>query len=199
MHAWETGLIIMVSTFYMAVSCRAPRNHTVYAVLNDTQLARVPVATMRPSRISSCLLLTQCGRHTTCVVAADVGDSPDGVALRTVRIVRFVDNGWAEQSEPELRIVRDGAEFGVCDPQRRWWVPNHGSVPFRLVELSLLEHARVSEHLEAARPWDLFKYIQLLYLTEDGFTGGRDALAAPAGYGSIIRTDRWYVTPAVRG
>ena len=157
------------------------------------------MATKRPGALSACLLLTQCGRHTTCVVAADTIDSPDGVALRSTRIVRFVDNGWAEQAEPELRVVRDGAEFGVCDPQRRWWVPNHGTVPFRLVELSPSEHLRVCDHLDAARPWDLFKHIQLLYLVEDGFTGGRDALAGPAGYGTIVRPDRWYITPAVRG
>ena len=98
----------------------------------------------------------------------------------------------------ELRIVRDGTAWGVCDPERRWWVPHHSLAPYRLVELAAAEHARLVGHVEAARPWDLFKYIQLIYLGEDGFSGGRDVLTAPAGYGDQVRQDRWYMSPPAK-
>lgn len=153
---------------------------------------------MRAASVSSCLLLTQCGRHLTCVIARDASAAEDGVSLLDARVARFVDNGWSEQQAPELRVVRDGDQFGVCDPQRRWWVPHHSLVPYRMVELAPAEHARLVGHVAAARPWDLFKYIQLVYLGEDGFSGGRDVLTAPAGYGDQVRQDRWYMSPPAK-
>lgn len=167
-------------------------------MLTAAQLSRAGSATTRAATVSSCLALTQCGRHLTCVIACDASAAVDGVALLEARVVRFVDNGWSEQAAPELRIVRDGGEWGVCDPERRWWVPHHSLVPYRLVELAPAEHARLIGHVESARPWDLFKYIQLIYLGEDGFSGGRDVLTAPAGYGDQARQDRWYMSPPAK-
>lgn len=167
-------------------------------VLTAAQLDKAGSATTRASRVSACLVLTQCDRHLSCVIAHDASAVADGVALLATRIVRFVDNGWSEQSAAELRIMRDGTQWGVCDPERRWWVPYHTLVPYRLVELAPAEHARLIGHIDQARPWDLFKYIQLVYLGEDGFSGGRDALTAPTGYGNQTRTDRWYFSAQAR-
>lgn len=154
---------------------------------------------MRAPAVTSCLLLTQCGRHLTCVIVGDAVAAPTGLVLADTRVVRFVDNGWSEQPAPELHVVRDDGLWGVCDAQRHWWVPHHSLLPFRLVELAKGEHARLIGHLTAARPWDVFKYIQLIYLGEDGFTGGRDALRAAAGYGDQMRPDRWYMAAPARG
>jgi hypothetical protein len=168
-------------------------------MLSREQLAAIGVMTTASRSLSACLLLTQCGRHTTCVIAAGVAQVADGVELAEARVVRFVDHGWSVRPGSALLVVRDGAEFGVCDSERRWWVPNHSQVPFRALELSPAEHARLLGHIATPRPWDLFKYVQLTYLSEPGFTGGRDALAGPAGYGAVVRDDRWYVTLDERG
>ena len=88
---------------------------------------------------------------------------------------------------------------GVCDAQHRWWVPHHSLRPYRLVDLAVAERVKLLGHIAAARPWDVFKYIQLVYLGEDGFTGGRDALTAPEGYGDQVRPDRWYLSAPARG
>lgn len=167
-------------------------------MLTAAQLAKAGSATTRATSVSACLVLTQCDRHLSCVIAHDASVAVDGVALLATRVARFVSNGWSEQSAPELRIVRDGEHWGVCDPERRWWVPYHTLVPYRLVELAPAEHARLIAHIDAARPWDLFKYIQLVYLGEDGFSGGRDVLTAPTGYGNQTRMDRWYMNAPAR-
>jgi hypothetical protein len=168
-------------------------------VLSAEQLARFQGATARAPQVHACLVLTQGGNHLTCVVAQEAAAQGEALILRHTRIVRFVDNGWAVQSEAELQVVRDGAHWGMCDPARRWWVPHHSQQPYRLVDLASPEHARLLAHLDGSRPWDAFKHIQLLYLGEEGFGGGRDALTVPPGYGAVARPDRWYITPAVRG
>lgn len=170
-----------------------PPSPNLAGVLTAAQLAKAGSATTRAATVSACLVLTQSGRHMSCIIAHDASVAVDGVALLAARVVRFVDNGWSEQAAPELRVVRDGSQWGVCDPERRWWVPHHSQLPYCLVELAPAEHARLIGHIDQARPWDLFKYIQLVYLGEDGFSGGRDVLTAPAGYGDQIRQDRWYM------
>ncbi len=72
-------------------------------------------------------------------------------------------------------------------------------MPYRLIELAQAEHGKLLGHLAGARPWDVFKYIQLVHLGEDGFTGGRDALCADPGYGDQVRPDRWYLSAPARG
>ena len=154
---------------------------------------------MGAASVASCLLLTQCGRHLTCVIAGDATEGPLGVRLLDTRIVRFVDNGWSELPAAELHVVRDGAEWGVCDPARRWWVPHHSRLPYRLVDLASSERGKLLGHIAGARPWDVFKYIQLIYLGEAGFTGGRDVLSAAPGYADQVRPDRWYLSAPARG
>ena len=154
---------------------------------------------MRGPGLASCLLLTQCGRHTTCVIAGDASEGGEGLRLLDARIVRFVDNGWSEQAAAELLVVRDGAHWGVCEPQRRWWVPHHSLRPYRLVELAAAERVKLIGHIADGRPWDVFKHVQLLYLAEPGFTGGRDALDGGPGYGDQVRPDRWYMAAPARG
>ena len=78
-------------------------------------------------------------------------------------------------------------------------MPHHSRLPYRLVDLAPAELARLTGHIDAARPWDIFKYIQLIYLGEDGFTGGRDVLQGADGYGDQVRTDRWYMAAPARG
>ncbi|HAT10578.1 MAG TPA: hypothetical protein DCS97_08300 [Planctomycetes bacterium] len=168
-------------------------------MLSAEQLSLLQGITARARQVGACLVLTQGGNHLTCVVAQEAAVQGGDLVLRHTRIVRFVDNGWAVQAEAELQVVRDGAHWGVCDPARRWWVPHHSLLPYRLVDLAATEHVRLLGHLDESRPWDVFKHIQLLYLGEEGFGGGRDALTVPAGYGAVARPDRWYVTPAVRG
>ena len=163
-------------------------------VLTLEQLAEAGSATMRVPSLTSCLLLTQCGRHLTCVIAGDAAEDPAGLRLLDTRVIRFVDNGWSEQPAAELHVVRDGAQWGVCDAQRRWWVPHHSLLPYRLVDLAPAERLKLLGHIAGARPWDVFKYIQLVYLGEDGFSGGRDALCAVEGYGDQVRPDRWYLS-----
>ena len=168
-------------------------------MLTLEQLAEAGSATMRAPLVTSCLLLTQCGRHLTCVIAGDAAEGPAGLRLFDTRVIRFVDNGWSEQPAAELHVVRDGGQWGVCDAQRRWWVPHHSVRPYRLVDLAMAERVKLLEHIAAARPWDVFKYIQLVYLGEDGFTGGRDVLSAAEGYGDQVRPDRWYLSAPARG
>ncbi len=168
-------------------------------MLTLDQLARAGSATMRASSVASCLLLTQCGRHLTCVIAGDVSEGPAGLRLLDTTIVRFVDNGWSELPAPVLDVVRDEGQWGVCDPARRWWVPHHSLLPYRLVEMASAERSKMLAHIAGARPWDVFKYIQLVYLGEDGFTGGRDMLGAAVGYGDQVRPDRWYLSAPARG
>jgi len=168
-------------------------------VLTVEQLTLAGAATMRAPSVASCLLLAQCGRHLTCVIAGDAAAGPRGVRLLDARIVRFFDNGWSELPAPELHVVRDGTEWGICDPEQRWWVPHHSLLPYRLVELAPAERSKLIGHITSGRPWDVFKYIQLVYLGEDGFTGGRDVLHAAAGYGDQVRTYRWYLSAPARG
>ena len=168
-------------------------------VLTHEQLVKAGSATMRVPSLASCLLLTQCGRHLTCIIAGDAAEGPAGLRLLDARVVRFVDNGWSEQQAAELNVVRDGEQWGVCDAPRRWWVPHHSILPYRLVELAAAERVKLLGHIAASRPWDVFKYVQLVYLGEEGFTGGRDLLHAPAGYGDQVRTDRWYLASPARG
>ncbi len=168
-------------------------------VLTLDQITRAGAATTRSPALTSCLLLTQCGQHLTCVIAGDAAEHVGGLRLLDATIVRFVDNGWSEQAAAELHVVRDGAHWGVCDPVRRWWVAHHSLLPYRMVELATAERAKLLAHIAGARPWDLFKYIQLVYLTEDGFTGGRDTLSGAPGYGDQVRPDRWYLSAPARG
>lgn len=168
-------------------------------MLTLEQLAEAGSATMRVPSVASCLLLTQCGRHLTCVIAGDAAEGPAGLRLLDTRVIRFVDNGWSEQPAAELHVVRDGGQWGVCDAQRRWWVPHHSLRPYRLVDLATAERVKLLGHIAAARPWDVFKYIQLVYLGEEGFTGGRDVLSAAEGYGDQVRPDRWYLSAPARG
>lgn len=175
------------------------RPATVGPVLTVDQLARAGSATMRARSVASCLMLTQCGRHLTCIIAGDVAEGPLGLRLLDASIIRFVDNGWSALPAPALEVVRDEGQWGVCDPARRWWVPHHSHLPYRLVELAQAERGKLLDHIAGARPWDVFKYIQLVYLGEEGFTGGRDALCAAAGYGDQVRTDRWYLSAPARG
>jgi hypothetical protein len=171
----------------------------VQGVITAAQLDAIGGATAAVPRLSGCLLLTQCAPHLTCVLANDAAAADGMVVLSAARLVRFVDSGWSSDDQPELRILRDGEAWGVCAPDRRWWVPHHSRVPYRLVNLAADELARLTGHLDAGRPWDLFKHIQLLYLAEPGFTGGRDRLQGPPGYGALARPDRWYLTLPVRG
>ena len=168
-------------------------------MLTNEQLAQAGCATMRAPSLASCLLLTQCGRHLTCVIAGDAVEGSTGLRLLDTHVVRFVDNGWSEQPAAELQVVRDDGQWGVCDAQRRWWVPHHSVLPYRLVELASAERLKLLGHIAEGRPWDVFKYVQLVYLGEEGFTGGRDALRAPVGYGDWVRTDRWYLSAPARG
>lgn len=168
-------------------------------MLQRGRLLALGGATARTAEVGACLVLTQAGRHLTCVLAGDAAEAAGGVALLDARIVRFVDNGWAMQDAAALHIIRDEAHWGICDAGRSRWVPHHSALPYRLVELAQAEHRRLLGHLDHGRPWDVFKYVQLTYLAEEGFTGGRDRLAPPPGYGDVARTDRWYAMPPVRG